>query len=60
MSVTSFNIDKLKLVGKPIARVNALHSHQAAAIATPEDAGGLHPVLFIAEDAKVMLTCNLW
>ena len=39
MSVTSFNIDKLKSIGKPIARVNALHSHQAAAIATPEDAG---------------------
>ena len=28
--------------------------NQAAAIATPEDAGGLDPVLFIAEQAKVM------
>ena len=52
MSVTSFNIEKLKSLGKPIARVNALHSNQAAAIATPEDAGGLDPVLFIAEEAN--------
>ena len=60
VSVTSFNIDRLKTIGQPIARVNALHSHRAAATAKSEDAGGLEPVLFIAEGAKVMLTCNLW
>ena len=60
VSVTSFNIDRLKTIGQPIAQVNALHSHRAAATAKSEDAGGLEPVLFITEGAKVMVTCNLW
>ena len=40
--------------------INALHSSATAAAAKSDDAGGLEPVLFLAEKAKVMLTSNLW
>ena len=43
----------------PTAVSNAIHSSSAAASAKPDDAGGLHPVLFLAEGAEVMLTANL-
>ena len=59
-SVAKFNHEKLSSLGTPIATNNAIHSSPSAASATPDDAGGLHPVLFLAEGAKVMLTANLW
>ena len=58
-SVASYNIDKLHELG-PIARINAVHSSSAAAHTSPDDAGGLHPVIFLAHQAQVMLTANLW
>ena len=47
-------------LGKPIARINAIHSCAAAASAKSDDAGGLEPVVSMAKGAKVMLTSNLW
>ena len=59
-SVTRYNFDKLSKLGSPIATINARHSSSAAASAKSDDAGGLHPVVFLAEGAEVMLTANLW
>lgn len=58
-SVAQHNMDRLQSLHKPIARINAIHSHTAAASAKSDEAGGLEPVVFLAEGAKVMLTCNL-
>ena len=59
-SVAQHNMDRLQSLHKPIARINAIHSHAAAASAKSDEAGGLEPVVFLAEGTKVMLTCNLW
>ena len=43
----------------PVARLNAIHSDNAASSANPDDAGGLH-IIFLATQACVMLTANIW
>ena len=37
-----------------------LHSESSAAKSASDDAGGLDPVIVIAQGARVMLTANLW
>ncbi len=59
-SVAKHNFDRLASYGTPIARLNAIHSNSTAAAASPDDAGGLQPVLFLAKNARIMLTSNLW
>ena len=59
-SVMKFNHDKLRMLGKPIALIKAIHSNITAANVKSDDAGGLHPIIFIAKGAHVMLTANLW
>lgn len=59
-SVAEYNLYKLQSIGTPIARINAIHSDSMASSATPEDAGGLHPVLLLATQSSVMLTANIW
>lgn len=59
-SVAKFNHEKLSSIGIPIATISAIHSSPSAASAQPDDAGGLHPVLFLVEGAKVIFTANLW
>ena len=59
-SVANFNYEKLQTLGTPIARINAVHSSPAAASTKPDEAGGLYPVVFLAQHAHVMLTANLW
>ena len=59
-SVAEFNYSKLCKLDTPIAVINAIHSGPKAALAKPEEAGGLYPVIFIAVGARVMLTANLW
>ncbi len=59
-SVAEYNFNKLKTLGTPIARINAVHSSAVAAAAKSDDAGGLYPVVFLAPQARVMLTANLW
>ena len=58
-SVTEYNHSKLTELGSPIAQLKALHSGQGAS-ASPNDAGGLQPILFLARGARVMLTMNIW
>ena len=59
-SMAEYNYDKLHTLGSPIAAIQAIHSDAVAASAKPDDAGGLHPVIFLAEGARVMLTANIW
>ena len=59
-SVAEHNMTRLKTLHQPIARINAIHSCASAAAAKSDDAGGLYPTVFLAVDAKVMLTANLW
>ena len=58
--VAEYNYEAITKLGTPIARINAIHSCTAAAMAKSDEAGGLEPVIFIAKRAKVMLTSNLW
>ncbi len=51
-SVAKYNLQKLHNLGTPIARINAIHSNHAAAAATPDDACGLQPVIYIASQAR--------
>lgn len=46
-SVAEYNYDKLHTFGSPIATIQAIHSDTVAASAKPDDAGGLHPVIFL-------------
>ena len=60
LTVFQYNQDRLKALGRPIARINAIHSSPTAAAAQADDAGGLEPVLYLSEGAPVMLTRNLY
>lgn len=40
-------------LGTPIKRINAAHSGAAASATPPDQAGGLEPVIFPAQNAKV-------
>lgn len=59
-SVAQYNLNRLQALNEPVARINAKHSSSAAASTSPDEAGGLHSVVFLASGAHVMLTCNLW
>ena len=59
-AVVEHNISKLHASGQPIATIKAVHTGANASKASPDDAGGLHPVLCIAQGARVMLSSNLW
>ena len=58
--VNKFNITKLTQLSSPTAQIKAIDSSSEAAKAKSDDAGGLEPVVYLAKDAKVMLTCNIW
>ena len=47
-------------LSSPIAQIKAIHSSSEAAKAKSDDACGLEPVVYLAKDAKVMLTGNIW
>ena len=59
-SLAEYNLKQLHNLKTPVARINAIHSHNEAAKASPEDAGSLHPVLLLATQACVMLTAIIW
>ena len=46
--------------GHPIAEIKAVHTGANASNASPDDAGGLDPVVKLSKSARVMLTSNLW
>ena len=59
-SVAEYNLKQLYSLKTPVAKVCAIHSSNEASKATPDDAGGLYPVLLLASQARVMLTSNIW
>jgi len=59
-AVVEHNVTRLQHNGQPIARIKAVHTGPNAAKASVDDAGGLEPILCLAEGARVMLTANLW
>lgn len=59
-SVAEYNLQKLQSLHTPIARINAIYCDTAASSANPNDAGGLHPILFLATHSRVMLTAKIW
>ena len=59
-AVVEHNVSKLRECGHPIATIKAVHTGPNASKATPDDAGGLEPVVMLAKSSRVMLTSNLW
>lgn len=58
--VAAFNYDQLLKLHKPIAKIEARHSSSIAKALSPEEMRRLVPTLFLAREAYVMLTMNLW
>ena len=59
-AVVDHNVAMLREYGHPIATIKAVHTGANASSASPDDAGGLEPVVMLARSARVMLTSNLW
>ena len=59
-AVVEHNISKLHASGQPVATIKAIHTGPNASKASPDDAAGLEPIIYIAQGARVMLTANLW
>ena len=59
-AVAEHNVSKLRASGQPVAVLKSIHSGPGASKASPDDAGGLEPVVCIAHGARVMLTSNHW
>ena len=59
-TVINDNYESLINLGKPIARIDALHNQKRAEKCTSDDMGGLQITLMLSIDARVMLTRNLW
>lgn len=58
--VAQDNFSKLSDLKVPIVEINAHHSHSKVKSFTAEEMGGLEPTLYVAKNARVMLTRNLW
>jgi hypothetical protein len=58
--VATYNYTTLLELHQPIAYINARHSSPVAKGLPPDDMAGLVPTLFLAKQASVMLTMNLW
>lgn len=54
------NEERLRALGKPVARLQAVHVGPGAQTQKGDDAGGLEPVVRLCEGARVMLRQNLW
>ena len=59
-AVVEHNVARLRASGQPVATIKAVHKGPNAAKASPDEAGGLEPVVCLAHGARVMLTSNLW
>lgn len=51
---------RLKQLAEPIVQINAYHTNPKAKYISAEDMGGLEPTIYLARNATVMLTRNLW
>ena len=58
--VANYNHEQLTKLEHPIAHINAHHSSEMAKKILSDDMSGLEPIVFLAKDARVMLTMNLW
>ncbi|GBC03496.1 hypothetical protein RclHR1_05150006 [Rhizophagus clarus] len=59
--VDEFNLNKLRSLNNPIARINAIYTGGSEACkADPDVAKGLEPYLLLSRGSKVMLRTNLW
>ena len=58
--VDNINRSRLAASNKPVLIVPAQHTGSGATKASEDDAEGLQPKLLLMEEAKVMLTRNLW
>jgi hypothetical protein len=54
------NFYQLSILNKPVVKCKAKHNCSAAKKASDEDADGLEKEIFLAEEARVMLTRNIW
>jgi ATP-dependent DNA helicase PIF1 len=54
------NTDQVKVIGRPINRINAGHDCPSSASRSAETTQRLPPVLYLCENAKVMLLRNVW
>uniref|UniRef100_A0A1X7U177 DNA helicase n=1 Tax=Amphimedon queenslandica TaxID=400682 RepID=A0A1X7U177_AMPQE len=54
-----YNTNRLLECGHPIAEIKAVHTGANASSTSPDDAGGLDPVVKLSKSARVMLTSNL-
>ena len=59
-AVSEYNVAKLHANGQPVAMIKAVHSGPGASKVSTDDAGGLEPIVCLAQGARVMLTANLW
>ena len=59
-AVVDHSVAMLRECGHPIATIKAVHTGANASSVSPDDAGGLEPVVMLARSARVMLTSNLW
>ena len=50
-AVAEHNVSKLRASDQPVAVLKAIHSGPGASKASPDDAGGLEPVICIAHGA---------
>ena len=58
-AVVEHNVSKLHACGQPVASIKAVHTGVNASKASPDDAGGLEPIVCLAKGARVMLSSNL-
>jgi hypothetical protein len=59
--IAEFNINKLRSLNCPVARINAINTGGTEACKADTDvAKGLSSQLLLAKGAKVMLRANLW
>ena len=58
--VANYNFEQLLSLNNPIARIDARHSSDVAKKALPDDMSGLEPTVFLAKEARIILTMNLW
>ena len=56
-AVVEHNVARLRASGQPVATIKAVHKGPNA---SPDEAGGLEPVVCLAHGARVMLTSNQW
>ena len=58
--MATYNYEQLIKPKQPIAQINASHSSLVAKKISCDEMSGLHPTIYLAKGAKVMLTMNLW